>query len=95
MALLAPLKSSLFAVGSEFYEISDEYDSSVTGFSGDYEYFGYLNNVGKWIIQRHQITTGQYRYVNGSSDFSTSFAQAVAGTLTGWGYYNALKNTAA
>jgi len=86
---MQPLRSQVFAYGSEWYEISDEYDDSVTGFSGDYEYFGYLNYTGKWIIQRHQISTGTYRYANGSSGYSTAWS-----TKDGlsYGYYTAIAN---
>lgn len=90
MSLVSPLKSSLFANGSEFYEISDEYDASVSGFAGDYEYFGYLNNKGKWIIQRHQITTGTYRYISGISDYATNWSGK--GGLN-YDYWNTLLNT--
>lgn len=90
MSVLSPLRSQIFAHGSEFYEISDEYDASITGFSGDYEYFGYLNTLGKWIIQQHQITTGAYRYVNGTSSYSTAWG--IKGSLS-YGYYNTLSNT--
>ena len=71
---MQPLRSNLLANGSEFYEISDSYDSSVSGFSGDFEYYGYVNPLGKWIIQRHQISTGAYRYTNGQSSYTTNWA---------------------
>ena len=90
---LQPLKSMQFANGSEWYEVSDEYDASVSGFSGDYEYFGYLNTSGKWIIQQHQISTGAYRYAHGTSLYATAWALAITASLTGFGYYNALSNT--
>ena len=92
MSLVSPLKSTLFAYGSEWYEISDEYDSSVSGFSGDYEYFGYITSIGKWIIQRHQISTGAYRYINGSTNYSTNWTLAIAGSLS-YDYYNKMSNT--
>lgn len=79
----------MFAYGSEYYEISDEYDQSVTGFTGNFEYYGYLNTVGAWIIQQHNITAGTWRYAQGSSGYSTAFTAAVAGGLT-WAYYNTL-----
>lgn len=87
MALMASLKSTSFAHGSELYEISDEYDASVTGFTGDYEYFGYLNIAGGWIVQQHQISTGAYRYAQGASSYTTAWSGK--GSLT-YGYYNAL-----
>lgn len=93
MSLASPLKSTIFANGGEFYEISDEYDSSVTGFTGDYEYFGYLNSSGKWIIQQHQLSTGTYRYKNGSSGYAAAFTAAAGGLSTGYDYWNTLKNT--
>lgn len=89
---MQPLRSTLFAVGSEFYEVVDEYDASVVGFAGNFEYFGYMNMSGKWIIQRHEINTGAYRYVNGKSDYATNFALAIAGSLS-YGYYNTMFNT--
>ena len=90
---LQPLKSMGFAHGSEWYELSDEYDSSVTGFSGTVEYYGYLNSSGKWIIQQHNITTGAWRYTSGSNSYSTAWSLAIAGSLTGFGLYSALQNT--
>jgi len=89
---LQPLKSLGFAYGSEWYEVSDEYDSSVTGFSGTVEYYGYLNSLGHWIIQQHNIATGAYRYTSGTSSYPSAFALAIAGDLTGFGYYNALSH---
>lgn len=93
MALFIPLKSSQFANGSEFYEISDEYDASVTGFTGNFEYYGYLNSSGKWIIQQHTITTGAYRYKSGTTGYTAAFAAAIGGLSTGYDYVNTLKNT--
>ena len=55
------------------YEISDSYDQGLTGFAGGYEYYGYLNNNGGWIIQRRTIATGAYRYIIGESDYATSW----------------------
>ena len=37
MSLISPLKSMSFAHGSEWYELSDQYDASVSGWSGNYE----------------------------------------------------------
>lgn len=90
---MQPLRSAQYAFGGEFYEISDEYDNAVSGFSGDYEYFGYVNPNGKWIIQRHQFTTGQYRYVNGANSYSANWTLAIAGSLTGYDYYYKMSNT--
>lgn len=90
---MQPLRSAQYSVGSEFYEVSDEYDSSVSGFSGDFEYFGYVSISGKWIIQRHQISTGQYRYLNGPNSYSTNYALAIAGSLVGYDYYYKMFNT--
>ena len=90
---LQPLKSQIFSYGSEWYEVSDEYDASVSGFSGTVEYYGYLNSSGKWIIQQHNITTGAYRYASGTSSYATAWSLAIAGSLTGFGLYSALQNT--
>lgn len=90
---MQPLRSSQYSYGGEFYEVSDEYDASVSGFTGDFEYFGYVNPNGKWIIQRHQLSTGAYRYVNGSNSYPTNFALAITGSLTGYDYYYTMFNT--
>ncbi len=93
MALMSPLKSTSFAHGSEWYEISDEFDATVSGFAGDYEYFGYLNIVGGWIIQRHQISTGAYRYIQGPDSYVANWTLAIAGSISTYDYYNTLRVT--
>lgn len=90
---LQPLKSQIFSFGSEWYEVSDEYDAPVTGFTGTVEYYGYLNSSGKWIIQQHNITTGAYRYTSGTSSYATAWALAIAGSLTGFNTYDKLAGT--
>lgn len=87
MALVSPIKSAIYAHGSEMYEISDEYDASVTAFAGDVEYFGYLNIAGGWIIQEHIISTGTYRYKQGAADYATNWSNK--GALV-YDYYNTL-----
>lgn len=87
MSLVSPLKSSSFSHGSEWYEASDEYDNGVTGFSGDFEYFGYLNIAGGWIIQQHQISTGAWRYQQGKDSYVAAWNGK--GALS-YGYYNTL-----
>lgn len=86
MALLAPVRSSFFAYGSEFYEISDE-DLSDTNI----QYFGYLSLLGRWIIQKRDATTqpATYRFVNGKTDYATAWS--AKGSLS-YGYYSALSN---
>ena len=64
------------------FEISDSYDQGLSGFSGDYEYWGYLNTNGGWIIQRHQISTGQYRYCRGTGNFSINWGIRASLTYT-------------
>ena len=53
------------------YELSDEYSQAESGFAGDYEFFGYLTTTGAWILQRHQISNGQWRYVAGQSNYAS------------------------
>lgn len=62
------------------YEISDEYNASIAGFTGDYEYYGYVNNMGGWIIQRNKPTTGEWRYVIGESDYLTNWGARIGKT---------------
>lgn len=79
MALATPLRSTILAKGSEFYEISDEDDSNATPSAGT-QYFGYLNTSGKWIIQQGVPTgnTVAWRYIQGSSDYATNWSNRTA-----------------
>lgn len=76
----------IYGNGGEYYEISDE------DIAGDIQYFGYLNQLGKWIIQRRDATTDLVteRYINGSADYSTNWTNRAS--LTPYVYYNQLKN---
>lgn len=71
MSLQSPTRSSFFAYGSEFFEISDEDSGDATT-----QYYGYVNNRGYWIIQK-AVNTGSnvitYRYVSGKSAYATNW----------------------
>ncbi len=73
---------------SIIYEISESYDQGLSGFAGDYEYWLYLNNTGGFVIQRHEISTGKYRYIIGESDASTTWA--IRASITTWLTYDKL-----
>jgi hypothetical protein len=81
---MQPLRSQIFAWGSEYYEISDQ-DTSAS-----IQYFGYLNLKGLWIVQAFNTATGTYRYANGNSSYSTNWG--IRASLT-YVYYNQLSNT--
>ena len=87
MSLVSPLRSKEFSYGSEWYEISDMFDASVSGWSGDYEYYGYLNTTGAWIVQKHQISLGTWRYAQGSKGYTTAWSGNSGLT---YAYYNTL-----
>ena len=70
---MQPLRSTQFSYGSEFYELVDSFANGDTGWSGDYEYWGMVNNRGMWIIQRHQISTNAWRYVNGFNSYPAAW----------------------
>ncbi len=78
------------------YEISDQYTQDMSGFgAGDYEYFGYLTTTGAYILQRHQISTGQFRYVAGTSRIAYGTYLPFASNLTplgnlSWGTYETI-----
>lgn len=76
----------IYANGSEHYEISDE------DIAGDIQYFGYLSQSGKWIIQQRDATTDLVtdRYINGGSSYSTAWTNRAI--LTPYVYYNEMKN---
>ena len=76
---MQPLKSAIFAHGTEWYEIANE----DTG--GDPQYFGYLNLQGGWIIQQRAVSTGVYTYAQGSGSYSTAWTnRAILGTYASY-----------
>ena len=75
------------------YEISDQWTQGETGFAGDYEYYGYLTTTGAYILQQHQISTGQWRYVSGQAGYAAFIPFSTSLTALGalsWGTYASL-----
>lgn len=64
MSGLSSLRSHILVYGSEYYEASDQ-DTT----SSSTQYFGYMNNIGAWVIQQFNISGGiiNYRYASGKS----------------------------
>jgi hypothetical protein len=81
---MLPLKSAIYAFGSEWYEASDQ------DVVGDPQYFGYLNNTGKWIIQQINNSAGTIRYVNGKTSYAAAWS---ARASLSYAYYHLLSNT--
>jgi hypothetical protein len=81
---MQPLKSAIYAHGSEWYEISDE------DIASDPSYFGYINIVGGWIIQTRTASTGAYRYAQGSKNYVANWTGRAALT---YDYYYSLSLT--
>ena len=52
------------------FQISDEAEH---GGDATIIYYGYVATNGSWIIQKHLIDEGQYRYYAGSSDYDTNW----------------------
>ena len=76
----------MFAYGSEFYEISDE------DVAGTIQYFGYLNQIGKWIICKRDASGAPVtdRYVNGAVSYATNWGNRA---ILSYDYYNKMSNT--
>ncbi len=72
----------------EEYQISDKYDSDVTGYTGSTNYFGFINSVGHWIILIEVPTDGTYRYVSGQTGYTDNWTAKT--TLTGDYFYDAI-----
>ena len=52
-----------------------------------YNYYGYIANDGSWVIMRENTAQTQYRYVAGSSNYTTNWTNRA--TLTyGYGLLN-------
>jgi len=57
-----------------------ELDDGVT-----YVYGGYVDKDGNWFISREELSSGSYRYVRGSSNFSTNWTNRASLT---YDYFN-------
>ena len=84
MSLLSPLKSAIYAHGSEWYEVSDE------DLASDPSYVGYLNIVGGWIIQKRNAAAGTYRYAQGRDNYAANWTGRASLT---YAYYSTLSTT--
>ena len=69
----------------EEYQVSDVYNSDVSGYSGSTNYYGFINSVGHWIILQEIAASGTYRYSSGQSSYSTNWTNRASLT---YGYYN-------
>lgn len=64
------------------YRISDR-DSAG---SGGFNYYGYLKTNGSYYIMRETLSTGAYRYIKGTSDYTTNWTNRAS--LIGYDYFN-------
>ena len=63
----------------DIYKASDE-DNTAT-----YDYYGYLDKDGNWIIEQIDNITLAHRYIKGTSDYTTNWTNRVSLT---YGYFN-------
>jgi len=56
------------------YRISDRDNNGTNGFN----YYGYLKKDGSYYIMREEIAIGAYRYVKGTTDYSTIWSARVS-----------------
>ncbi len=64
---------------SERFKISDLDDS------GSLQYYGYLDESGRWYIMRFDTSTKELRYARGESDYGTGWTDRASLT---YGYFN-------
>ena len=50
-----------------------EYYPSERDTAGVVKYYGFLTNVGSWIIMQDDTSAGTYRYIGGASDLATAW----------------------
>ena len=58
----------------------DKYHPSDEDVSGDSQYFGFVDRLGNWYIVRTNRAAGAFRYIRGSSDYTTKWSNRL--TLT-------------
>lgn len=51
----------------------DKYRPSDQDLSGDPSYYGFLDRSGNWYILRQNLSTGEFRYAKGSSEYATNW----------------------
>ncbi len=66
-------------------ETSDQYNVSDSDTTSDPAYYGFLNLLGAWYILRLTTSTGEFRYANGASDYSTAWTNRASQS---YNYYN-------
>ena len=60
---------------------TDSSDSNIT-------YWGYIDKEGNWYIQRQNMTTGEYRYTQGTKDYIAEYGRRESLT---YAYFNELQ----
>jgi len=63
----------------------DKYQPADADMASDTKYFGYVDVDGNWYIMREVTTTGQYRFVKGTSGYDTAWT---AKTSQSYDYFN-------
>lgn len=66
---------------------TDGYNITEIDDSGLDTYYGYVNKDGAWFI-RKELSTGAYRYIKGSSDFTNATTGWPNRTSLAYGYFN-------
>lgn len=66
---------------------TDGYNITEIDDSGLDTYYGYVNKDGAWFIQK-ELSTGAYRYIKGTSDFTNATTGWPNRTSLTYGYFN-------
>lgn len=66
---------------------TDGYNITEIDDSGVDIYYGFVNKDGAWYIQK-ELSTGAYRYIKGSSDFTNAITGWPNRTSLSYGYFN-------
>lgn len=64
-------------------------DTLAKGMDANIVYAGYVDRSGNWYITEHNITGGTYRYIKGTTAYTTAFSGREA--LVYDYFYNAFK----
>ena len=51
----------------------EKYQPSYQDTSADPQYFGFVDRLGKWYIQKYNVAAGTFRYAKGASAYSTNW----------------------
>jgi hypothetical protein len=60
------------------------YQVALQDVAANVKYFGYVNDVGAWLIMQQNVSAGTFKWTSGKSDLPTSWALRAALEYNYW-----------